>query len=263
VCWNLLSNAIKFSEAGDEVSVHLGTESDDAVLRVEDTGAGIAPAFLPHVFDRFRQETSDVTREHAGLGLGLALVRHLAELHGGTVAAESNGKDQGATFIVRLPLLGTRAAVHDTDGSMGPADPDSLKDVEVLVVDDDPDTRELITAVLQQAGASVRSAASVGDALAQLEVDSPDLVVTDIAMPHATGFDLVRQMKEDPRWADIPAIAVTAYARAEDRAQALALGFRAHIGKPFSPHMLVMAVAESARQDRPLLFDPSDQPSEV
>ncbi len=248
VFWNLLSNAIKFSEAGDEVAVRLEAQGEEAVLSVNDTGAGIAPAFLPHVFDRFRQESSDVTREHAGLGLGLALVRHLAELHGGTVSAESGGKDLGATFIVRLPLMAARGKVDATvDIPAAAARSSSLKDLDMLVVDDDIDTRELMTTVLEQAGAHVRGAASVPDALALLESNPPDLVVTDIAMPHATGFDLVKKMREDPRWIEIPAIAVTAYARAEDRAQALALGFSAHLGKPFSPGALVAAAAEFAR----------------
>jgi PAS domain S-box-containing protein len=248
ICWNLLSNAIKFSEAGDEVTVDLAAEDDEAVLRVHDTGAGIAPAFLPHVFDRFRQEMSDVTREHAGLGLGLALVRHLAELHGGTVSAESAGKDLGATFTVRLPIMGARVAPQDaaTDGFAADVNGHTLQGLDTLVVEDDPDTRELMTTVLEQAGANVRSAESVRQALELLENKPPDVVVTDIAMPQATGFDLVKQIREDPRWVGIPTIAVTAYARAEDRAQALALGFNAHVGKPFTPRVLVAIVAEWA-----------------
>jgi PAS domain S-box-containing protein len=252
VVWNLLSNAIKFSEAGDVVSVQLETLGDDALLKVSDTGTGIDPAFLPHVFDRFRQETSDVTREHAGLGLGLSLVRHLAELHGGTVTAESSGKEQGSTFTVRLPLVGVRAdraleSRLEADAVMDER-PDVLKGVEMLAVDDDPDARELIATVLQQAGAVVRSASSVREAIDLLDEERPDLVITDIAMPHATGFDLVKRMREDPRWSDLPVIAVTAYGRAEDRAQALALGFHAHVGKPFSPRALVAVVAELARR---------------
>ena len=253
VVWNLLSNSIKFSEAGDEVFVELDVDDEDAIVRVTDTGSGIEPAFLPHVFDRFRQEMSDVTREHAGLGLGLSLVRHLAELHGGTVSAESSGKAQGATFTVRLPLIGARAGRALT---LEPADmaasveltPDALRGLDVLVVDDDPDARELIATVIRQAGGQVRSAGSVRDALTLLQLQSPNLVVTDIAMPHATGFDLVKQLHEDPRWSAIPTIALTAYARAEDRAEALSLGFHAHVGKPFSPRALVAVAAELARR---------------
>ena len=253
ITWNLLSNAIKFSDSGDVVEVSLAQESDDAVLRVRDTGAGIDPSFLPHVFERFRQEMSDVTREHAGLGLGLSLVRHLAELHGGTVIAESPGKGFGATFTVRLPLIGVQAACQlGTDTTDSTQLPESithiLQNVYVLAVDDDADARELVAAVLHQAGAQATSAASVREAIASMESRMPDVVITDIAMPHATGFDLVRQLRATPRWCEIPVIALTAYARAEDRAQALSLGFAAHLGKPFSPRALVALVAEVGRR---------------
>jgi PAS domain S-box-containing protein len=253
VAWNLLSNSIKFSEAGDQVEATLDVEGDDAVLRVKDTGSGIDPAFLPHVFDRFRQEISDVTREHAGLGLGLSLVRHLTELHGGRVTAQSEGKDRGATFTVRLPLIGTRADGDVTFGTTEDAISrqelaDALDGLDVLVVDDEPDARELTAAILQQAGAHVRAAASAREALDLLEAHTPALVVTDIAMPHATGFDLVENLRADPRWLALPVIAVTAYARAEDKARALALGVHAHVGKPFSPRTLVAVAAELARR---------------
>ena len=175
VVWNLLSNSIKFSEAGDEVTVTLRTDGEDAVIRVCDTGAGIDPAFLPHVFDRFRQETSDVTREHAGLGLGLSLVRHLVELHGGTVRAESDGKTRGSTFTVNLPLLGAVADQPVAHASSQPAQAraDMLHDLYVLTVDDDRDTRELVATVLTQAGADVTSAASVREALTAVETGDP------------------------------------------------------------------------------------------
>jgi PAS domain S-box-containing protein len=253
IVWNLMSNAIKFSEAGDEVMVLLETDENDAVLQVRDTGTGIDPAFLPHVFDRFRQETSDVTREHAGLGLGLSLVRHLAELHGGTVSAESTGKAQGATFTMRLPLISARAGKEldflTQNGTYAPdVKPDALKDLDVMIVEDDADTRELIRTVLHQAGAAVSTASSVRDAVDVLELHRPDLVITDIAMPHATGFDLVKRMREDPRWSELPVIALTAYGRPEDRAQAMSLGFHAHVGKPFSPRALVAVAAELVRR---------------
>jgi CheY-like chemotaxis protein len=251
--WNLLSNAIKFSDAGDDVEVTLAQEGDDAVLRVRDSGAGIEPAFLPHVFERFRQEKSDVTREHAGLGLGLSLVRHLAELHGGTVIAESPGKTQGSTFTARLPLIGVQAgrpAGADAGEAAATTEPLShvLQNLHVLAVDDDADARDLVTAVLHRAGAEVVVAASVRDAIAAIAVRQPDVVLTDIAMPHATGFDLVRQLRATPEWSEIPVIALTAYARAEDREQALSLGFTAHLGKPYSPRALVALVAEVGRK---------------
>ncbi len=253
IAWNLLSNSIKFSNTGDEVDVTLAQEDDDAVLRVRDTGEGINPAFLPHVFERFRQETSDVTREHSGLGLGLSLVRHLAELHGGTATAESAGKAQGATFIIRLPLIGVQAGrqfAAENSGVPHPPEalPHILQNLYVLGVDDDPDARELVMTVLHEAGAQVTVAASVREALAALESRLPDVVITDIAMPHATGFDLVQQFRSSPEWCEIPIIALTAYARAEDRTQALSLGFTAHLGKPFSPRALVALVAEVGRK---------------
>ena len=253
IAWNLLSNSIKFSNAGDQVEVTVAQEGDDAVLRIKDTGAGIEPSFLPHVFERFRQEKSDVTREHAGLGLGLSLVRHLAELHGGTVTAESGGKAQGATFTVRLPLIGVQAgrqfAADAADTSQPPeALPHILQNLYVLAVDDDADARELVMTVLLQAGAQATVASSVREALAAIEARVPDVVITDIAMPHATGFDLVRQLRASPQLCEIPIIALTAYGRAEDRAQALTLGFTAHLGKPFSPRALVALVAEVGRK---------------
>jgi signal transduction histidine kinase/CheY-like chemotaxis protein len=251
VIWNLLSNSIKFSKAGAAVQITLKRDENDAEVSVEDTGAGIDPAFLPHVFDRFRQERSDVTREHSGLGLGLSLARHLVELHGGTVTAASGGKDRGSIFTVRLPLLGgaeqqKTSAERQLQSSEVP--PNALQHLNILEVDDDVDARDLVAAVLRRAGAEVTTAASVQEALGLLEARTPDVVVTDIAMPHATGFDLVRHLRSDARWCEIPVIALTAYARAEDRAQALQLGFTAHLGKPFAPRALVALVAEVGRK---------------
>jgi signal transduction histidine kinase len=249
ILWNLLSNSIKFSEAGDHVEVRLDRQGDTVAVRVQDTGSGIDPAFLPHVFDRFRQESASVTRAHAGLGIGLSLVRHLAELHGGTVSAESLGKGMGSTFIVRFPLLGTRDAASRTAGTTGPSAASAvsasnrLAGLEVLAVDDDQDARELLATSLRQAGASVTTAASVPEAMAFADANPPHVVVTDIAMPHASGYDLVREIRANERLASMPVVAVTAYSRAEDRAKAISLGFDAHVGKPFSPQSLVAVVA--------------------
>jgi PAS domain S-box-containing protein len=246
ILFNLLSNSLKFTPQGGRIEARMTVEEDQAVVRVTDTGEGIAPEFLPHVFDRFRQERSDVTRAHSGLGIGLSLVRHLTELHGGSVDASSPGKGLGATFTLRLPLLGAPAAVR------GPADvapllpapgEPILGGLRALVVDDDDDGRELVAIALRQAGAEVKTAASVAQATASIEIARPDLIVTDIAMPLATGYDLVRQLRADPSTCTLPVIALTAYSRLEDREHALAAGFDAHVGKPFDPRALVGLLA--------------------
>ena len=224
-----------------------------AGFRCADTGAGIDAEFLPHVFERFRQETTDVTREHAGLGLGLVHrppSRRAARRHGD---GEERRQGKGATFTVRLPLIGVQVGRQfGSDGADASQPPDPLPHIlqhlYILAVDDDADARELVMTVLHQAGAQVTVASSVREALAAVESRMPDVVITDIAMPHATGFDLVRQLRASPQWCEIPIIALTAYARAEDRAQALALGFTAHLGKPFSPRALVALVSEVGRR---------------
>ncbi len=243
IIWNLLSNSVKFTPHGGSVTATVDVEGDDVFVRVSDTGEGISPEFLPHVFDRFRQEVAHATRTHSGLGIGLSLVRHLTELHGGTVSAESAGKDQGATFTIQLPLLGARVLqpkppaaeprVRQTDEAA------LLRGRHVLVVDDDYDARELIAMALRQAGASVTSVDSVSQALVMLARTRPDAVVTDIAMPNASGYDLVRRLRTDPVNAGMPVVAITAYDRLEDRERAMAEGFDAHVGKPFDPRAVV------------------------
>jgi CheY-like chemotaxis protein/two-component sensor histidine kinase len=246
ILFNLLSNSLKFTPQGGRIAVQLTVEDDDAVVRITDSGEGIAPEFLPHVFDRFRQERSDVTRAHSGLGIGLSLVRHLTELHGGSVDASSPGKGLGATFTLRLPLLtaatvarGTADAALPLPGHGVPV----LRGLRALVVDDDDDGRELVSIALRQAGAEVKTAASVAEAFGWIDAARPDVIVTDIAMPLATGYDLVRQLRADPRTAALPVIALTAYSRLEDREHALAAGFDAHVGKPFDPRALVGLLA--------------------
>jgi signal transduction histidine kinase len=240
IIFNLVSNSLKFTPPDGRIDVRLETEHDDAVLRVIDNGEGIAPEFLPFVFDRFRQEASDLARPHVGLGIGLSLVRHLTELHGGRISAQSDGKGLGATFTLRLPLLGARAAKAvaapeaeaDTRGRQ-------LSGVRVLVVDDDADALELVSAVIREAGGDPVAAASVDDALSAIAALAPDAIVSDIAMPSGNGYDFAQGLRANPTTKRIPLVAVTAHARGEDRDRAMAAGFDAHLGKPFEPRALV------------------------
>ncbi len=253
VVWNLLSNATKFTPPGGRIDVDLERQDGAMVLRVRDTGIGMAPHFLAHVFERFRQADSTSTRTHGGLGLGLAIVRHLVELHGGTVEAESPGIGKGSTFTVRIPI---RAAMRRADdrqaatagaGAVGvPAPPsEELRGVTVLVVDDEPDARDLFAAILRQHGAVVRTAASVHDALESLETFTPGVLVADIGMPGEDGYELIRHIRSGTQ-ASMPAVALTAYARPEDRRRALDAGFEMHLPKPVEPVELVSAVADLA-----------------
>ena len=243
VAWNLLSNAVKFTPDGGRVEVVLGRERAEAVLRVTDTGIGIPAEFLPHLFERFRQADGTTTRNHAGLGLGLAITRHLVELHGGRIEGCSAGEGRGATFTVRLPLASQpdeQAASHARRS--GPID---LSGRCVLVVDDDVDSRLLIAELLERAGARVRAAASVAEAIERLQEEHSDLIVADIAMPGEDGYALLNRLVALPgRRRPIPAIAVTAHARDEDRARSLASGFLAHLSKPVE-EMALLEVAAS------------------
>ncbi len=258
VVWNLLSNAIKFTPKGGHVGVRVERAGSDVCIRVSDTGAGIAPEFLPHVFERFRQADMGTTRAHGGLGLGLAVVRHLVEQHGGTVRAASDGEHLGSTFTVNLPIsaVNTHAAGETQEEAAAgreqvraPQETEGLlQGVRVLVVDDHTDARELLAMVLSSAGASVSAAASAPDALEALKREPPDVLVSDIGMPGEDGFALVRRVKalrpEDG--GRTPAIALTAYATEEDRLRALAAGFAEHLPKPVEPADLVTAVAHLA-----------------
>jgi signal transduction histidine kinase len=244
VVWNLLSNAIKFTESGGFVGVHLAREDPWVVIRVEDTGHGIAPDFLPFIFDRFRQADSTTTRAHGGLGLGLAIVHHLVTLHRGRVTAESAGPGRGAAFTVRIPLAPVRVAPGvEVDAAEG-THPPALAGVRVLVVDDDADARELVTAVLGQSGAEVVTVSSTTQALEALRHVHPHVLVSDLSMPGDDGIALLEQVRA--RGDPLPAVALTAFARAEDRERALAAGYAVHVPKPVEPGALVEVVARLA-----------------
>jgi PAS domain S-box-containing protein len=252
ILWNLLSNAIKFTPKDGHVEVRLERTDSQAEIKVKDTGIGIHADFLPYIFDRFRQADSSTTRKHGGLGLGLALVRHLVELHGGAVHAESPGEGQGATFTVRLPIRAVRAEashqerVPPTVGRGARLEnPPRLDGLQVLVVDDEADTRALLTFVLEQCGAGVTVAASVAEALAALRRGAADVLVSDIGMPGEDGYDLIRKVRAlaPEQGGHIPAVALTAYAKEEDRRRALLAGYQMHVAKPVDPAKLATVVA--------------------
>jgi PAS domain S-box-containing protein len=257
VIWNLLSNAIKFTPRGGRVQVRLERVNSHLEIAVSDSGVGIEPEFLPFVFDRFRQADQRTTRKHGGLGLGLAIARHLVEIHGGSVRAESPGAGQGSTFTVLLPVApvyqssGTEARVHPAARDTLPVYecPDRLDGLKVLVVDDEPDTRELLKIGLGQCGATVTAVGSAAEALKAITAEPPDLLISDIGMPEEDGYELIRQVRQMPaqNGGKVPAIALTAYARVEDRMQALRAGYQMHVPKPVELAELV-AVAASLIQ---------------
>lgn len=257
VVWNLLSNAIKFTPRDGQVAVELARRGDSVLITVRDSGAGIKPEFITHVFERFRQADASMTRRHGGLGLGLAIVKHLIEQHGGTVRAESAGEGMGSSFSIELPLAKaappTRRSRAGLIGAQAPATPElTLRDlggVSVLVVDDDRDARELIARILTDCHARVRIAASAREAFDALRADLPDLLISDLGMPEVDGFELlswVRSLGRD-RGGLLPAVALTAFARSEDRLRALEAGFNSHISKPVEPSELIAAVASLVR----------------
>ena len=259
IVWNLLSNATKFTPNGGEVEVKLDRIGSSARIMVADSGEGISEEFLPYVFERFTQADSSFARVHGGLGLGLAIVRHLVEMHGGSVAADSRGKGKGAVFTVSFPLLNGQSRAASTPGRLMDgvvseiADPQDLTGLRVLIVDDEQDAREVLMAILEQRGAEVICAATVDDALLRLCGTSngsvPDVLVSDIGLPGEDGLDLIRRVRalKPERGGGIPAIALTAYARAEDRARILAAGYHRHVAKPVEPSVLAIMVASLAR----------------
>jgi len=252
--WNLLSNAVKFTPEGGKVSVRLTRDASYVEIAVSDTGKGINPEYLPHVFNRFSQEDYSTTRRYGGLGLGLSIVRHVAELHGGSVRAESEGEGRGATFVIRLPIrAGLKAEPRVADQITGHAPHEMargeglrLNGARVLVVDDDADTRQLLKRVLESHGAAVRTAESAAEALEMIAASPPDALVADVGMPDEDGYSLMRKIRRLPssRGGTVPALALTAYARPEDRARALTAGYQQHVAKPVEPDELAAVVAE-------------------
>jgi PAS domain S-box-containing protein len=250
VVWNLVSNAVKFTPRGGRVEVALECTPSEATIRVRDTGAGIGPDILPFVFDRFRQADSTSTRPHGGLGLGLAIVRHLVELHGGTVTAESEGEGRGALLSVRLPIgpgAPGRMPGEPRRGAGAVVEETTLRGLRVLVVDDEPDARDLVSIVLRGAGAEVVTAATAAEALTMIDRQPPDVLISDIGMPDQDGYDLIREVRRrgDAR-ARLPALALTAYARHEDRERVLAAGYHLYVAKPVDPEALTRDVARLA-----------------
>ena len=242
---NLLTNAVKFTPQGGRVSVSLRRDGTAVEIRVADTGAGISPEFLPHIFEPFRQADARFDRGHGGLGLGLAITKQLVDLHGGAIHAASDGAGRGAAFTIRLPhapdALPVPVAAHDRPVFVGTA---SLAEVEILLVDDEPDTLTMFRDALECAGARVRTAASAPEALQVVQTWCPDLLVSDLGLPGMDGYELLRALRARlPR--PFPAVAVSAYASTDDRARALAVGFRAHFAKPIDPAALVRALASA------------------
>ncbi|HKG78022.1 MAG TPA: ATP-binding protein [Pyrinomonadaceae bacterium] len=253
IVWNLLSNAVKFTPHGGKISVQVEQDGSDARVTVQDTGQGIDSEFLPRVFDRFRQADSSTTRSFGGLGLGLAIVRHLVELHGGTVSAYSDGIDRGAIFSATFPLLTDRSEPLPpaNSGEINCSDIRSLDGLRVLLVDDEPEARQIISTVIKRTGAEVKACTSAREALANLMEWKPDVILSDIAMPDEDGYSFISKVRTLPRerGGNTPAAALTAYARDVDRRQALEAGFQMHIAKPIGAGQLVSMIARLAGRD--------------
>lgn len=228
--WNLLANAVKFTPSGGSIHVRAWSEGGRAQVEVRDTGEGIAPDFLPHVFDRFRQQDASTTRVHGGLGLGLAIVRYIVELHGGSVAVQSDGPGRGASFHIALPLAQVSQGVEEAAAKREPVDLGMLRGARILLVDDQSDSREMVALALEDFGAEVHTSESVSAALQRLASLEPSLVITDIGMPEEDGFSLLRRLRE--RRLSVPVVALTAFSDAGHRDRGASLGFAGYIAKP-------------------------------
>jgi CheY-like chemotaxis protein len=251
VVWNLLSNAVKFTPRGGRVQVRVERTNSQVEIVVSDTGIGISAEFLPHMFERFRQADARFSREHAGLGLGLAIARHFVELHGGTISVASAGEGQGSTFRVRLPSMIVHIEPAPIAASINPVAAATaevrplpvISGVHVLAVDDEADSRALLAEVLEAAGARVTLAGSAIEALQALEHETPHVIISDIGMPGIDGFEFIARLRQSASTdRHVPVVALTAYARSEDRIRALESGFHMHLAKPINPVELVAAV---------------------
>ncbi|HEY3731234.1 MAG TPA: ATP-binding protein, partial [Steroidobacteraceae bacterium] len=254
VVWNLLANAVKFTPEGGRIEVRLQRVEGTVEIEVTDTGRGIPTDFLPHIFERFRQAQAGATRHYGGLGLGLAIAKQLVELHGGTIQARSDGEGRGATFTVYLPLERRDPAAQADEATGGPAEAGDLRGIEVLLVEDETMARETTQRLLEQSGAQVRAVNSAVNAQEAFEIRRPDVIVADIGMPGEDGYELLKSLRhteQEQHTARVPAIAVTAFARSEDRQSALAAGFDDHLPKPVDPDRLIAAIAQMVSKSRP------------
>jgi PAS domain S-box-containing protein len=251
IVWNLLTNAVKFTPRAGRIHVTVERVNSHVEVSVTDTGAGIAPEFLHRIFERFTQADSTTTRKYGGLGIGLSIAKHLVELHGGTIAAKSRGIGQGATFCIQLPLMAahedtpseSERRVSELDDKLHEED---LRDIDVLVVDDDGDSAEIISRILRRRGAKVRIAHGMEEALAAVQTSAPDVLLSDIGMPHHDGYELISRIRALPEGRRIPAVALTALVRSEDRTRSLRAGFQMHVGKPVEAAELLAVVRNLA-----------------
>ena len=255
VFWNLFSNSIKFTPQGGQVRVEVKRSASQVRVSISDTGVGISAEFIPYIFDRFRQADGSTTRTHGGLGLGLAIVRHLIQLHVGNVEVESEGKNKGSTFTVILPLAPPSAEEDTNNAEVCEQESNGqpfgaakiLEGLRILVVDDEADSRELVSAILTRCGSQVRCSESAADAMEAFKEWQPDVVISDIGMPVEDGYSFIRRLRKlrTKRAKQIPAVALTAYVNRQDKARALAAGFQAHIAKPVEPKALVKLIADA------------------